>query len=78
MSFVDLPVKRGFDSNPLSHFSRTHYSMIPLFQHSNCERSELSSASEFLQLIECTGFFESWIFASCRNDGMMEYWNVGF
>ena len=23
MSFVDLPVKRGFDSSPLSHFSRT-------------------------------------------------------
>jgi len=43
MSFVDLPVKRGFDSSPLSHFSRTHYSNIPLFQHSNCERSELSS-----------------------------------
>jgi len=42
MSFVDLPVKRGFDSSPLSHFSRTHYSTIPLFHHSNCERSELT------------------------------------
>ena len=82
MSFVDLPVKRGFDSSPLSHFSRTpgpdlnygsliiqllflryynrrfclqtsraragHYSIIPVFQHSNCERSELSSALAFL------------------------------
>jgi len=28
MSFVDLPVKRGFDSSPLSHFSRTDYSIF--------------------------------------------------
>ncbi len=27
---------------------RTHYSTIPLFQHSNCERSELSSLWENL------------------------------
>ena len=25
------------------HFSRTQSSIIPVFQHSNCERSELSS-----------------------------------
>ena len=30
----------------MTHFARTHYSIIPLFQHSNCERSELSSASD--------------------------------
>jgi hypothetical protein len=33
MSFVDLPLKRGFDSTPLSHFSGTQYSTIPLFQY---------------------------------------------
>ena len=49
MSFVDLPVKRGFDSTPLSHFSRTHYSTIPLFQHSNCERSELTCVNQVMR-----------------------------
>ena len=64
MSFVDFPVNSGFANNPMTHFARTHYSIIPwprpgfymgpliilmsrqggpLFQHSNCERSELSS-----------------------------------
>ncbi len=28
---------------PFSYFTKTHYSSIPLFQHSSCERSELSS-----------------------------------
>ncbi len=29
--------------HPLFHFPITHYSIIPIFQYSNCERSELSS-----------------------------------
>jgi hypothetical protein len=36
----------------INHFNckkllQTHYSIIPLFQHSNCERSELSSPQAF-------------------------------
>ena len=41
-TFINLPVKRDFANKPLSHFPRTHCSIIPLFQHSNCERSELT------------------------------------
>jgi hypothetical protein len=33
----------GIANKPFSHFTKTHYSSIPLFQHSSCERSELSS-----------------------------------
>ena len=33
----------GGTINPTLHHPRTHYSTIPLFHHSNCERSELSS-----------------------------------
>ncbi|MCK4488446.1 MAG: hypothetical protein KAU38_17015 [Desulfobacterales bacterium] len=40
--------------------------------------SAVNNVSEFLQPIECISFFETWIFASCRNDGIMEYWNDGF
>ena len=47
-TFINLPVKSHFANKPLSHFPRTHYSIIPVFQHSNCERSELSSALAFL------------------------------
>jgi len=36
------------------------------------------NVSEFLEPIECISFFEAWIFASCRNDGILEYWNDGF
>ena len=32
--------------------------------------------SEFMQPIECISFLEAWIFASSRNVGMVEYWNV--
>jgi len=39
-------VKWDFSNRPLSHFPRTHCSIIPLFHHSNYERSELSLAIE--------------------------------
>ena len=42
IKIIVLPVKRNDHNNPLSQFPRTHYSSIPTFQHSNCERSELS------------------------------------
>jgi hypothetical protein len=32
----------GGTINPTLHYPRTHYSIIPLFHHSNCERSELT------------------------------------
>jgi len=28
---------------PMSYLPKAHYSIIPVFQYSNCERSELSS-----------------------------------
>jgi hypothetical protein len=28
--------------NPILHYPRTHYSTIPVFHHSSCERSELT------------------------------------
>jgi len=34
-SFIDFSVKESFTNKPPSHFSKTHYSIIPLFQHSN-------------------------------------------
>jgi hypothetical protein len=42
---TNFHVKKNFASKPMSHFTKTHYSIIPVFQHSNCERSELSSSS---------------------------------
>ena len=36
------PVKIDFINIPLPHFPKTHYSIIPAFQYSNCERSELT------------------------------------
>jgi hypothetical protein len=32
----------GGTINPTLHHPRPHYSTIPLFHHSNCERSELT------------------------------------
>jgi hypothetical protein len=32
----------GGTISPTLHYPRTHYSTIPLFHHSNCERSELT------------------------------------
>ena len=32
----------GGTINPTLHYPRTHYSNIPVFHHSNCERSELT------------------------------------
>jgi len=32
--------------NPTLHYPRTHYSTIPVFHHSNRERSELSSKED--------------------------------
>ena len=52
-TFINLPVKRDFANKPLSHFPRTHYSIIPVFQHSNCERSELSSNKFFIYYKKC-------------------------
>ena len=37
-------VKRTFANNPIYHLPKTHYSIIPFFHYSNCERSELSSS----------------------------------
>jgi len=48
-SFVNLPAKRCFNNNPLPHFPEP---IIPVFQYSNCERSELSSG--FPQLFKIT------------------------
>jgi len=48
--FINFPVKRNLTNKPLPHFIKNpclptgrHYSIIPIFQYSNCERSELSS-----------------------------------
>ncbi len=41
--FFNYPVEINFFNNPLFHFPKTHYSIIPVFQYSNCERSDLSS-----------------------------------
>jgi hypothetical protein len=35
----------GGTINPRLHYPKTHYSTIPLFHHSNCERSELTCTS---------------------------------
>ena len=50
-TFFNSQVKRDFANKPLSHFPRTHYSIIPLFHYSNGERSELSSQEEKKGLI---------------------------
>jgi hypothetical protein len=47
-NFIGNPASGGA-INPTLHYPRTHYSTIPLFHHSNCERSELTCVSEFLQ-----------------------------
>ena len=43
-NFIANPVGGGA-INPTLHYPRTHYSTIPVFHHSNRERSELSSES---------------------------------
>ncbi len=40
-NFIVNPVG-GETINPTLHYPRTHYSTIPVFHHSNCERSELT------------------------------------
>jgi hypothetical protein len=40
-NFIANPVGGG-TINPTLHYPRTHYSYIPVFHHSNCERSELT------------------------------------
>jgi hypothetical protein len=40
MSFTNRTTLRLSTGNPLYHFPITPYSIIPLFQYSNCERSE--------------------------------------
>ena len=49
--FINFPVKRNLTNKPLPHFLKNpclptgrHYSIIPIFQYSNCGRSELSSS----------------------------------
>jgi len=42
-SFINFVVKSEFCPYLNIPFPQTHYSIIPTFQHSNCERSELSS-----------------------------------
>jgi hypothetical protein len=39
---ITLHIKQNSQSFN-THISRTHYPIIPIFQHSNSERSELSS-----------------------------------
>jgi len=41
--FLTNSVEINFFNNPLFHFPKTHYSIIPVFQYSNCEQSELNS-----------------------------------
>jgi len=49
----NLIIKKKILNNPKSHFSSfnivqdkiTHYSIIPVFHYSNCERSELTCSS---------------------------------
>ena len=36
----------NFSNKPKSQFPKTQYSIFPVFQHSNCERSELSSHTD--------------------------------
>jgi hypothetical protein len=40
-NFIVNPAGGG-TINPTLHYPKTHYSTIPLFHHSNCERSELT------------------------------------
>jgi len=40
-NFIVNPADRG-TINPTLHYRRTHYSTIPLFHHSNWERSDLT------------------------------------
>ncbi len=55
---INLPIKSDFANpspcprqvHPLFHFPITHYSIIPVFQYSNCERSELSSISLYIDI----------------------------
>jgi len=35
LGIVCLHCQDGFVNNPLFHFPETHYSLIPVFQHSN-------------------------------------------
>ena len=46
MNIGNLGVKKKMANKPISHFSKTHYSIIPVFHYSNCERSELSSVDD--------------------------------
>lgn len=44
-SIINIPNFRGMVILPAkatSHFLGTHHSIVPVFQHSNCERSELT------------------------------------
>jgi len=49
-NFIVNPAGGG-TINPTLHYPRTHYSTIPLFHHSNCERSELSSNQKLSSFI---------------------------
>ncbi len=49
-SFINFVVKSEFCPYLNIPFPQTHYSIIPTFQHSNCERSELSSMPNCIQL----------------------------
>jgi hypothetical protein len=40
-NFIVNPAGGG-TINPTLHHPKTHYATIPLFHHSNCERSELT------------------------------------
>jgi len=44
-NFIVNPAGGG-TINPTLHYPRTQYSTIPLFHHSNCERSELLEATK--------------------------------
>jgi hypothetical protein len=43
---ISFHVKRDFADEPMPHFLGTHCSMVPVFQHPNCEQSELSSIQD--------------------------------
>ncbi len=37
MEYWNVDFKENFPNKPLPYFSRTHYSIIPVFHYSNCE-----------------------------------------
>jgi len=58
--------------NPPVHYPRTHDSNIPEFQHSNCERSELTCINQPGSLMEAA--HSSWYYPK-KIDRKLPFWN---